>query len=918
MSKKSVVDAFLLDDDVESPVDVPSYDAGKSVPNQLPIITGLPYKLAIIGEAPGADETREGRPFVGMSGRFLTSLMSKAGIVRDACLIANVCQHRPPGNDITKFSRDGTQFTEGLAQLGKDLNEANPNVCLLLGKTALWAAKGTDNIFDWRGSWFIGTKPPFVGRKCIASFHPAYCLRQYDGTPLLMFDIKKALTEATHPEWIPPQRTFDINLSVQDIVDKLETIYKTKPLIAFDIEGGVSSISCLSIATSPSYAFIIPFTKFDGTSFYDSIDDELSIWTALAKVLGDPLTPKILQNSLYDRFVLQYSYSCAVRGVVGDTMLESWELYCELEKSLGFLCSLYTSEPFYKQDRKTHDRDTFWRYCCRDSAVTWEIFDKLKKWVVGPSRAHGDFNLSVLNPILYAEIKGIRYDGVKAKQRREEVLQEIYRVQYLLDQQAKCGLDFSKPKNVLLDQIRDIMAYKRDRTRPTEKFVDCFDLACRILLGPAELSHNERGFLNTACKLHMNTKGKDFKPFLFTTRGLPPQYKTEKKGGVVVKRLTTDFEALLKLKKHSTDVVIDHAISLTMHRTRAQMLCIVPDRKGRMRCSYNLVGSETGRITSSRSVDWVGNKRVGTNMQTVSDDWEIENEELVLLTEGLRSLYQADEGYNMFQCDLKGSDGWTIGAHMAALGDPTMLDDLRFGLKPAQIVCYILRHGYQDIATSTRAEIKELLKEVKKEDWDYYVCKQIIWGTCYLMGPRKAAEQAFKESYGKVNLGEKEAKEFQGAVFSRYRVRLWHDSCTRNIGRQSYPPKQVSASGQTRKFFGRSREILGEWLANEPQQNTTYATNLAALKLWNDTENRQGDGRHSSETNNRKTKLRVEPLHQVHDALLVQAKISDTDWCISKLKQWFTNTLMIAGIPIVIPFDGNYGPSWGELDKPIL
>jgi len=94
-----------------------------------------------------------------------------------------------------------------------------------------------------------------------------------------------------------------------------------------------------------------------------------------------------------------------------------------------------------------------------------------------------------------------------------------------------------------------------------------------------------------------------------------------------------------------------------------------------------------------------------------------------------------------------------------------------------------------------------------------------------------------------------------------------------------------------------------EYLADEPQENTTYATNLALYNLWNDPDNRNGSS------------LRIEPLHQVHDALIGQFRIEDTAFAVAKLHAWFANPLRIANVEITIPFEGAYGPSWGELGE---
>lgn len=357
----------------------------------------------------------------------------------------------------------------------------------------------------------------------------------------------------------------------------------------------------------------------------------------------------------------------------------------------------------------------------------------------------------------------------------------------------------------------------------------------------------------------------------------------------------------MNLTKEEVKGALKHALELSRLRTRAQMLAIVPYH-GRMHCSLNLVGSETGRVSSSKSALHTVEGRVGANMQTIPDDWDLEDENNPL-TQGMRDLMLADEGCYLAKCDLKGADGWTVGSYMAMLGDPTMLDDLRFGIKPAQVVAYILKHGAGPTLGKNRNEIKELCKEIKKDDWEYFVSKQGIWGTCYTMGPRKLAERVFIESEGKVNLSEKEAKEFQACIQVRYRVTLWHRWMQRQLENQTYPAKLTASNGFTRKFYGRKTEVLGEALAHLPQVYTTYATNRAAYNLWSDPENR-------IRLSDTACRLRVEPMHQVHDELLVQFRIEDTAWALGKIKQWFNNPIQIANQTLVIPFDGAYGTKW--------
>lgn len=863
------------------------------VPNVFPTIDSTAYRIAIIGEAPGRDEVISGKPFVGASGRFLNLWLSRAGIVRDACFIGNICQHRPPNNDIKLFSRTGPEITAGLDQLSHDLQTFNPHICLLLGKTALWAALGSDNLGNWRGSLFISpVEGPFLGRKCIASYHPAACLRQYEWSPLLFFDLKKCLSNANNHSLILPRREIKVNLSVSEICAELEEIKSKKPTIALDIEGYVDNMSCLSIATSADHVFIIPFATKAGTSLH-SAEDELLLWRALSSILEDPTIPKVLQNSLYDRFVLQYSYKLVVRGVVDDTMLRHWELYCELEKSLGFQTSIYTDEPYYKFERKHDDLETFWTYCCKDSAVTHEINTKLGRYLDPMQDQHYRFNITLLNPLLYMENRGILYDTASAKLALEDVNSHVYNLQTQLDRMAGVGFDYLAPDRV--DRAKSIMGYKKNPNLPKKEYEQDFDKVVSIL-SQSTISAQDQGYVSTVLGTSMNLKSPLFKAYLYETLGLPKQYKVAPE--TRKESLSTDYLSLLQIQKKQPHPAVTLALELSTLRTRSQMLEIHADKDGRVRAGYNIVGTETGRLTCYTSPTGSG-----YNLQTIPSK-DKSKPEGHPLRNGMRHLFLADPGYYMFQCDLSGADGWTVGAHLAALGDRTMLDDLLNKIKPAARICYMLRHGNASLAGKSRDEIRALLKEVKSEDWDYFACKQGIWGTCYLMGPDTLGLVIAIQSEGRRWMSRSEVKDFQNAVFAAYRVKMWHAATERKLAAK---PELVAASGHRRRFFGRPGEILGQALAHEPQANTTYATNLAMYKLWTDSDNRKLLGSRVS--------LRIEPLHQVHDALLGQFRIEDTAWAVTKIKSYFDNPIVIAGQKITIPFEGAYGTSWGNLDK---
>ena len=337
---------------------------GMKVGNKFPTLTGFPYKLAIIGEAPGKDEEVEGIPFVGMSGKLLTGMLAKAGVVREACFIGNVCQYRPFNNNITNLEWDSEAMQEGITMLLADLATFKPNLVFCLGGTSLhllkagnvappkrktpkgYVYKFPNPIGKWRGSLFQS----HLGYKCLSSYHPAACTRMYQWTAYLWFDIIRCLKEATTPILTLPQRDLKVDLTYEELLYELEQTNAKSEIISVDIEGGIGSMSCCSIANSSGHSFIVPFSNINVSSFW-SEEQEIEVWRAFIKVMTNPNVPKILQNGLYDRFVLAYSYHILVRGCIDDTMLKFDEWLCELRKGLAVQASILTTEPYWKGDR---------------------------------------------------------------------------------------------------------------------------------------------------------------------------------------------------------------------------------------------------------------------------------------------------------------------------------------------------------------------------------------------------------------------------------------------------------------------------------------------------------------------------------------------------------------------------------------
>jgi DNA polymerase len=128
-----------------------------------------------IGEAPGEEEDRTGRPFVGRAGRKLEEILEAMEMQRQQVYIANILKSRPPGN---RTPLPGE--VEGCASfLAEQIRIIRPTVIVGLGGPAVkWLLRTSEGITRLRGTWGVY----FDGALSVAvmpTFHPAYLLRNY-------------------------------------------------------------------------------------------------------------------------------------------------------------------------------------------------------------------------------------------------------------------------------------------------------------------------------------------------------------------------------------------------------------------------------------------------------------------------------------------------------------------------------------------------------------------------------------------------------------------------------------------------------------------------------------------------------------------------------------------------------------------
>lgn len=402
----------------------------------------LDAKIVIVGEAPGRDEVIQRRPFVGEAGRELNRFLSSAKLTRSDCYITNVIKERPPNNDISKFivfpksAKQAPSITpaylEYEKQLFEELSKVKANVIVPMGNTALYALTRQRGIEKYRGSILSNNK---VGRvaKVIPTIHPAAALPyrgNYQYRRFIVHDLMRIKLDSAFPELRLPKRDLRIKPTFDEIISYIDYC-KSADYLGFDIEVINQEVSHLAISPSSEEAMSIPFL-WDKTN-YLSDEEEADVWIALAKLLQNPKITKIAQYGTFDATFVFSKYG--IRPFpMEDTHIQHSILYPELPRDLGFLCSIYTREPYYKDDGKvwkegTFDDEDFSIYNAKDAAVLHQIFHRVEERLI----KQGNLEVyrtqrDLIPPIVYMTSKGIRVDkaGMEAHSKRaKEILDDL-------------------------------------------------------------------------------------------------------------------------------------------------------------------------------------------------------------------------------------------------------------------------------------------------------------------------------------------------------------------------------------------------------------------------------------------------------------------------------------------------------------
>lgn len=208
---------------------------------QMPVDGEGKLKVLVVGEAPGSEEDRSGKPFVGPAGQVLQKALHKAGVnLRRDCWVTNSLRCRPPSNEI----KDERAIDYCRPYVRKAIEELKPEKIILLGSRAVESVIGwlwkpnPGGVYRWAGFQIPDRK---TNSWICPTFHPSAVLRQKDPKVMrLLFEQHLAdtfsLEGRPHEQVFHPKERVKLVYDEQDACNRLHRVIETGRPCAFDYE----------------------------------------------------------------------------------------------------------------------------------------------------------------------------------------------------------------------------------------------------------------------------------------------------------------------------------------------------------------------------------------------------------------------------------------------------------------------------------------------------------------------------------------------------------------------------------------------------------------------------------------------------------------------------------------------------------
>lgn len=335
--------------------------------------------IAIVTDAPKAEDKYLKRLFASSTGQVFTHALHSAGLLLADCHAISLFDEPLPADTKTIFQskktvNDEHKETHGtpypyaavsqgqyvpvpqlhyLSRLQSRLSILKPNLVITLGNIATWALLNNSKLSTIRGTVVNSTLIPNL--KVIPTYSPETVIKSWDLKSILIADLIKAKRESLFPEIHRPNRELWIKPELPDLQTFYNRYLANAKVITYDIETMANShITCIGFAASATHAICVPF--FDSESptgnYWPDAASEIRAWNWVRYLLQQHPAKKLAQNGVYDMQWLWRKAGIRINNPAEDTMILHHAMLPEMPKSLGFLASIYTNEPAWKNMRK--------------------------------------------------------------------------------------------------------------------------------------------------------------------------------------------------------------------------------------------------------------------------------------------------------------------------------------------------------------------------------------------------------------------------------------------------------------------------------------------------------------------------------------------------------------------------------------
>jgi uracil-DNA glycosylase family 4 len=774
--------------------------------------------IMLIGKAPGFQDVKEGRHFRGSSGKLLRAMLRHVGIQYQDCFVTTVVDKRPHKNNFGEYYEDKQcrrptrKLLDFHERVREKIAQATPKVIVCLGAEALFSVTGRRGIEAWRGCPL-----EFNGIPVIPTYHPEAVLRQYSFHPICELDLAKARRIAREGRTTP---RYEMLLSPrkEEVLKWLGDCVNTT--VAFDIESVGKNLRCLSLARcsgSTRTTICIPFMRFNtvsqvagrvgssllsvGTtgpdiSSYWDTHEEVEILNALAKVFADTSVEMVGQNSI--AFDQPF-----------------------IERELGFKFV-------------GHKWDTMHMFHL--------LYPELPKSLSFFCSIYTDYENYWTDKVTQDDISEWTYncwDSIVTLEAFHQIRQELEDAEFL-----NFYLSHLYPLAVALMRAQE-RGVEIDVPRRAQMYEDAVEEAehkmalLKKRAGVKTFNPNSSAQLKTLIYDKMKCKK-----------------QTNKKG-----KVSTDAECLKKLNElYPDEPFFQNLMDYRSAFKLTDFLVTNLDENNRVHTSYNASGTETGRISSSKTI-------FGEGMN------------LMNIPKPVRPIFIAGEGKSFVKEDLSQAEARVVAEILRRLGFPAlweMFQDPSFDI-----------HTWMGsmIYGVPETEVTPLQRKMGK------VANH---AGNYMAGPPAYMATAIK--YGVKGVTYALAKELRerrlNAIPALEVWWKWVEDTLRATRTLS------TCLGRRRIFFGRiDNSTIREAVAYEPQSIVGDVNNI----IFRDCFQRLYD-------------KGVYPVLQVHDEVVLECPDPLVDEVVKELRTIGNIPLYInKDKPLYIPLDIGVGKNWGEL-----